>query len=319
MKDTLHPFLSNYSGARWSALDEATVEGEFPLGPLFLRYVKAKRRLHLRLTKVSALETWGTTAANAAAVCEQSLSAQGELAEVLTTFELNGGPICQFRDVKSIMIAPASVKADDQCCRQDDQVRAQLPGPDGALFVEFEAYKMHGEHTDPVLSLTLTMGPVEFQRIFSLVRGRSEDLKGVTIVLEAELFGDEPEPEDTGNQETIEYGMLRPAVAPLAFVQARLERVAVSLEWSAIFCSGALASVRIGTDQLEKVDLPIDRSAIIARRLGWIIALLVLIALIVLSGEDRSKGVKWYPRMIAANTQSSILAASLEKVAELDT
>ena len=41
MKDTIDPILSSYGGVCWSAPDDVTVEGEFPLAPLSLRYVKA--------------------------------------------------------------------------------------------------------------------------------------------------------------------------------------------------------------------------------------------------------------------------------------
>lgn len=319
MKDMLHTFSSNYSGVNWSAPDDATVEGEFSLAPLSLRYVNAKRRLHLHLTKVSALETWDTSEANVAVVRERSLSGQGELVEVVTTFELDGGPIRQFRYVKNIMIVPEPTQSDSGSCQQNDQAQAQVTEPEGVLFVEFEAYKIDGAHTNPALSLTITLDPTEFQRMFSLVRRRSEEIAGMTIILEAELFGDEPELNDGRSSEPIEYGMLRPADAPLAFVRVQLERMTVSFERSAVFYAEALPSTLLDTDHLKNGDLLNGPHSIIARRLGWVIALLALIALILLSGEDRSKWGKRYPRMLAANSQPLVLAVNFEKVAALDT
>jgi hypothetical protein len=319
MSDMLHPFFSNFSEVRWSAPDDATVEGQVSFAPISLRYVKANRRLNLRLTKLSAHETWSTSGEDAARVRERSLSGQGELVEVLTAFELDGGPSRQFRELKNIIIVPAPAQTDDRCYVRDDQDREKVPGPEGALFVEFEAYTVHGHHPDPALSLTVSMANAEFRRVSSLVHARSEEVSGVNIVLEAELFGDEPGLDHARNEGTVEYGMLRPRGAPLAFVPARLHQMTISFERSAEFCAQTVPSKQDGTVHPEKGGLPNDGFSIIARRLGWIIALLILIALTLLSGNDASKSAKRSPRMFAAITQPSILTEYLAKVAELGT
>lgn len=82
LKDMSDPSLSAYSGVDWSAPDDATIEGEFPLAPLSLRYTKAIRRLHLRLTEIAALETWGQRSRGGADAPTHELTARGELAEV---------------------------------------------------------------------------------------------------------------------------------------------------------------------------------------------------------------------------------------------
>jgi len=305
MKDTIDPILSDYSGVRWSAPDDATVEGEFPLAPISLRYAKAKRLLRLRLTEISALETWGSTSASS----EQTLTGRGELAEVLTVFELEGGPVRQFRNLREVRIAPAPVAACAGIGRQpqadpDPLENTELPG---AFFIDFEALRIHGEHPEPALNLSVTMELGEFNRVYSLVRERADEIKEVTLFLEADLFGDGIDLDDAWGGWIPEYVMLRPTEAPLVFAPARLERMEVLLERSRILGSGPAASARPGPDILGEKDRPDDISSGIARRLGWIIALLVVIIVILLSSEGVKKGATRLPRQFAESPASTVM------------
>jgi hypothetical protein len=306
MKDTIDPILSDYSGVRWSAPDDATVEGEFPLAPISLRYAKAKRLLRLRLTEISALETWGSTSASS----EQTLTGRGELAEVLTVFELEGGPVRQFRKVREVRLAPAPVAACAGTGRQpqadpDPLENTELPG---AFFIDFEALRIHGEHPEPALNLSVTMELGEFNRVYSLVYERADEIKEVTLFLEADLFGDGIDLQDAWGGWIPEYGMLRPTDAPLAFVPARLERMEVILERSGVLGSGPAAFAWPGPDHLlGRRDPPDDRSSIIIRRLGWIIALLVVIIVILLSNEGVTKGTTRLPRQFAESPASAVM------------
>jgi hypothetical protein len=315
MKDTLDPFLSAYSGVHWSACDDTTIEGEFPLTPLSLRYSKAQRRLTLRLTEISALEIWGSPLGIVAGLPELKLTGRGELAEVLTLFQLDGGPVRQFQEVKTITIAPAPVHACVGHARRqhDDPDRPGNAGSRDVFFIDFEALKIHGMHPEPALNLNVTMDDAEFQRVYSLVHERADEIKEVTLFLEADLFGDGIDLHDAWGGWIPEYGILRPADAPLVFATAQLERLEVLLERSRVLGSGPVVSARPGPDHLlGRRDPPDDRSSIITRRLGWIIALLVVIMVILLSGEEGTEGMIRLPRQIAENVHSSKFYTALE-------
>lgn len=319
MKDTLDPFLSAYSGVNWSACDDSTIAGEFPLAPLSLRYSKAQRRLTLRLTEISALEIWAATSGGVAGVPELRVSGRGELAEVLTLFELDGGQVRLFQEVKTITIVPAPVQA---CV---DHFRRQHDDPDCAgnawaqdvLFIDFEALRIHGEHPEPALNLNVTMGNVEFQRVHSLVRGRADEIKEVNLVLYAELFGDECETDRPWSEWTTEYGMLRPADAPLAYVPARLDRMDVVFERSRFMGARATAPASPVDSSLRSVEQREAGRALIVRQLGWIIALLVVIAIILLSGLNRTEGIARIPRQFAENAQGSTIEEGADQVAAI--
>ena len=310
MKDMLAPFLSNYSGVRWSAPDDETVEGECPLAPLFLRYSKAKRRLHLRLSEVSALETLNSTSTNP----EQTLTGRGELVEVLTVFELDAGLIRQFREVRKVRIAPTPVAACSGTVQQlqVDPDHREKSGPSSVFFVDFEALRIHGEHPEVALNLNLNMELEEFNRVYSLVHERADEIKEVTLVLEADLFGEEIGTYEAWSARPPEYGILRPAEAPLVFAAARLERLEVLLERSRLLRSGPAASARPGPDLRTRRDQPHDGFSIIARRLGWIITLLAVIALILLSSEGEKERAPRVLRQIAENGQFSMFYNVLE-------
>lgn len=305
MKDTIDPILSSYGGVRWSAPDDVTVEGEFPLASISLRYTKAKRRLHLRLREVSACETWNSTSTGP----EQTLTGRGELAEVLTVFELDGGPVRQFREVRDVRIAPASVAASAGAGLQPQADPAPLEntGRPGVFFIDFEPLRIHGKHPEPALNLNVTMELDEFHRVYSLVRERSDELNEVTLVLDADLFGDGIDPGETWSEQPPEYGMLRPAAAPLVFAPSRIERMEVLLERSRVLGSGPIAPAQPGLDLLVGRDRPDDSSSIIARRLGWIIALLIVIIVILLSGKGATEGTTRLPRQFAESPASPFM------------
>jgi len=318
MKDTIDPFLSTYSGVRWSAPDDATIEGEFALAPLSLRYAKAKRRLSLRLTEISTLETWGGTP-----TCPgHRLAGRGELAEVLTVFELDGGLVRQFREVSEVTITPAPVVActDNTRHSQVNPHHLENPGPPGVFFVDFEALRIHGEHPEPALKLTVTMELGEFNRVYSLLHERTDDVKKVTLVLEADLFGDEIDPDETWNERLSEYGILRPADAPLVFAPVRLERMEALLERPLVLRSEPAATTQPGPDySYRRRDPPIDGSSIIARRLGWIIALLVVIIVTLLIEKGGADRVQRPQRQFAEHIQPSTRVSEAGHVAALGT
>lgn len=310
MKDTIDPILSSYGGVRWSAPDDATVEGEFPLAPLSLRYVKAKRRLNLRLREISAHEAWNSTSSGP----EQTLTGSGELAEVLTVFELDGGPVHQFREVREVRLAPAPVAACAGIERQPqvDPGHLEKDRHPSVFFIDFEPLRIHGEHPEPALNLNATVEIEEFHRVYSLVRERSDELKEVTLVLDADLFGDGIDPGartpgETWSEQPPEYGMLRPAAAPLVFAPSRVERMEVLLERSRVLGSGPVAPARPGPDLLVGRDRPDDSSSIIARRLAWVIALLIVIIVVLLSGKGATEGTTRLPRQFAESPASPFM------------
>ncbi len=307
MKDMLDATLSAYSGVDWSAPDDATIEGEFPLAPLSLRYTKGKRRLHLRLTEISALEIWGQPSRGGADAPAQELTARGELAEVLTVFELDGGPVRQFREVRKVMIVPEAGSAEPAARPAEKMKPTENDRPEGALSIQFEGLSIHGEHPEPALNLNIPLDSAEFQRVYSLIRERAEEIKEVTLILDAELFGDEVEPDDDWSGWTPEYGILRPSDTPLVYAPARLDQMDVVLARTRVMGGGASKLSRC--DQLRTRGQADDGTALIAGRLGWIVALLVVIALILLTGEGRIEGVKRNPPQIAENTRSLTLEA----------
>lgn len=316
MKDMLDPILSTFSGVRWSAHDDATIEGEFALAPLCLHYVKAQRRLHLRLTEISALETWNSTSTSS----EHRLAGRGELAEVLTVFELDGSPVRQFQEVREVRIAPAPLATYTDKTRhsQVDPDHLESTEPQGAFFIDFEAIRIHGEHPEPALNLSVTMELGEFKRLYSLVHERANDLRDVTLVLDADLFGDGIDLKDTWGGWIPEYGMLRPADAPLVFAPARLERMEALFERPLALGTRPAASAQPVPDYLrERRDPPVDGSSLIARRLAWIIALLIAIIVILLSGEGATDGATRLPRQLADGPASAIMNISSAQLVSL--
>lgn len=303
MKDTIDPFLSTYSGVRWSAPDDETIEGEFALAPLSLRYTKAQRRLHLRLTEISAIETWNS-ASNSA---EHRLVGRGELAEVLTVFELDGGPVRQFQEVRGVRIAPAPVAACTDNTRHSQVYPDHLENtwPAGAFFIDFEALRIHGEHPESALHLHLTMELGEFNRVYALVHQRADDLKEVSLALKADLFGDGINLDVAWGGWMAEYGMLRPADAPLVFAQARLERMDVLLERTRVLGNGHVTPTSLLHASPPRLDQLNEDVTLLARRLGWIVAILAVIALIMLFGKGETDKLHLLPRQIAENTQHS--------------
>lgn len=317
VKDMSDPSLSAYSGVDWSAPDDATIEGEYPLAPLTLRYTRATRRLHLRLTEISALETWGQPSRGSADAPTQELTARGELTEVLTVFELDGGPVRQFRDVQKVTItaSPQGAHADPAFQQRADPDLREKAGSRDVLFVDFEALRVHGEHPDPALSLIVSMSETEFRGAYALVSARAEDIRDMTLVLDAELFGDDIGPDEAWSGWTPEYGMLRPADAPLVYAPARLDRMDVVLGRSLLLGAGAVASASTVDASPRRVDQRDDGPALIARRLGWIIALLAVIALILLFGEGETDRSQRLPRQFAEQTQSRMLETGWDRVA----
>lgn len=304
MKDISDPALSTYSGVAWSATDDATIEGEFPLAPLSLRYTKATRRLHLRLTEISALKTWGQPSRLGADAPAQQLTARGELAEVLTVFELDGGPVRQFRQVRKVMIVPKAGNTESAAQPAEKTTPTESDRSEGALSVQFEGLTIHGEHPEPALNLNISLDRAEFQRVYSLIRARVEEIKEVTLILDAELFGDEMEADNDWSPWTAEYGMLRPPDTPLVYAPTRLYRMDIVFARSRVLASGTSAPHQ--TDPLQRPDHVSEASSVIVRRLGWIIALLVVIALILLIGEG--EGVKRNPPQIAQSILHGIPA-----------
>lgn len=320
MKDMSDTFLSAYSGVDWSAPNDATIEGEFPLAPLSLRYTKATRRLHLRLTEISALETWGQPSRGSADAPTQELTARGELTEVLTVFELDGGPVRQFRDVQKVTItaSPQGAHADPAFQQRADPDLPEHAGSQGVLFIDSEALRVHGEHPDPALSLIISMGEGEFRRVYALVSKRAEEIRDVTLVLDADLFGDDIGLDEAWSGWIPEYGMLRPADAPLVYAPTRLDRMDVVLGRSLLLGTGAVASASIIDAPLQRLDQPDDAPALIARRLGWVIALLAVIALILLFGEGEADRFQRLPRQIAKQAQTPALETGWGRVAGSD-
>jgi hypothetical protein len=66
------------------------------------------------------------------------------------------------------------------------------------------------------------------------------------------------------------------------------------------------------------MDQPDDGPALIAQRLGWIIALLAMIALILLIGEGETERIQRLPRQIAEQAQSPALETGSGRVAGSD-
>jgi hypothetical protein len=316
VKDMSDSSLSVYGGVEWSAPDDATIEGEFPLAPLSLRYTKATRRLHLRLTEISALETWGQPSRGGAGAPTQELTARGELAEVLTVFELDGGPVRQFREVRRVTItaSPLGSHADPASQQRADPDLPEKAGPQGVLFVDFEALRVHGEHPDLTLSLIMSMGEAEFRQVYEMVSERTEEIRGMTLVLDADLFGDDIGPDEAWSGWTPEYGMLRPADTPLVYAPARLHRMDVVLARSRVLKAGPVAPASPLHASPRRMDQPDDGPALVARRLGWIIALLFAIIFILMSREGVTEGATRLPRQFAESPASAVMGGSAEPV-----
>lgn len=307
MKDMSDSSLSVYGGVEWSAPDDTTIEGEFPLAPLYLRYTKATRRLHLRLTEISVLETWGQPSRVGAGAPTQELTARGELAEVLTVFELDGVQVRQFREVQRVTItaSPLGSHADPASQQRADQDLPEMAGPQGVLFVDFEALRVHGEHPDLTLTLIMSMGEAEFRQVYAMVSERAEEIRDMTLVLDADLFGDDLGPDEAWSGWTPEYGMLRSADTPLVYAPARLDRMDVVLARSRVLKAEPVAPASPLHASPPTGNQTECSLALIARRLGWIIALLFAIILILLSREGITEGTTRLPRQFAESPASA--------------
>lgn len=285
MKDTLDPFESAYSGVQWSALDDATIEGDFLQTPL--RQAKARRCLRVRMTQISVLEHWGGSVGRAVARPEQKLSGRGELSEVLTVFELNGGPLRRFQDVREITIVPSLVTADTGCRQPDDAKGGDASEPSGVLFVEFEALRIHGQHPEPTLQLRLTMEADEFQRVYALLNDRTDEIKDVILTLDADLFGDDWEGDEYRPEGVPEYGMLRSTYEPSACALTCLKRIDVTLGRSRSTLN-LTSEPHLPATPLVWTAQGTNQSSIIVKQLGWIITLLIVIIIILLSSSGSS-------------------------------
>jgi hypothetical protein len=289
MKDTLDPFLSTYSGVCWSAPDDATIEGECQFAAVTIRQTKGRRRLSVGLTEISSLETLGLSSKDVVFAQNKTLSGRGKLTEVLTTFELDGGPVRQFQEVSEITIHSALVMTDEG--NRQDQFGTAEAGSLGVLFIEFEAIKIQGEHPQPALKLNVRIGAAEFQRFYTLVQARAHEIRGMTLVLDAELFGDEVERNECGGECPVEYGILRPSQAPLVFAPARLERLDVVLERSRVLACEPEAPAARDYDRNHRGKQSSEAFVVIARRLGLIIALLIVMILAILASLETGNGV----------------------------
>jgi hypothetical protein len=291
MKDALDPFTSIYNRVRWTALDDATIEGDFPLAALTIRQTKRQRRLCVSMTEISAMETLGLCSKDVALAQKKTLSGRGELTEVLTAFEFAGGPVRQFPEVSEITIQSALVLTDEGNRQDQDQYVAAGAGSLGALFIEFEALKLQGEHPEPVLKLNITIGADEFQRLYTLVRDCADEIQGITLVLEAELFGDEFGLNEHEGEAPVEFGILRNSEAPLVFAPTRLERLDVVLGKSRVLAREPVAHSPREYDRVHEGGQSSDALGAIARRLGLIIALLVVIILVMLASLETGNSV----------------------------
>lgn len=301
MKDALGPFTSIYSGVRWTALDDATIEGDFPLAALTIRQTKRQRRLCVSMTEISAMETLGLCSKDVDFAQKKTLSGRGELTEVLTAFEFSGGSVRQFPEVSEITIQSALVLTDEGNLQDQDQCGAAGAGSLGALYIEFEALKLHGKHPEPVLKLNITIGADEFKRLYTLVRDCADEIKGITLVLEAELFGDEFGLNEHDGESPVEFGIFRSSEAPLVFAPARLERLDVVLERSRVLAREPVAPSPREYDRVHGGGQSSDALGVIARRLGLIIALLVIIILVMLASLETgsSENIKRTYRQVA--------------------
>lgn len=301
MKDALGPFTSIYSGARWTALDDATIEGDFPLAALTIRQTKRQRRLCVSMTEISAMETLGLCSKGMACTQKKTLSGRGELSEVLTAFEFAGGPVRQFLKVSEITIQSALVPTDEDNRQDQGQCGAAGAGSLGFLFIEFEALKLHGEHPEPVLKLNITIGADEFARLYKLVRDCADEIKGITLVLKAEMFGDEFGLNEHEGESPVELGIVRNSEAPLVFAPTRLERLDVVLERSLVLAREPVAPSPREYDRVHGGGQSSDALGVIARRLGLIIALLVIIIIAMLAAIETgsSMNIKRTYRQVA--------------------
>ena len=321
MKDMSDSSLSVYGGVEWSAPDDTTIEGEFPLAPLYLRYTKATRRLHLRLTEISVLETWGQPSRVGAGAPTQELTARGELAEVLTVFELDGVQVRQFREVQRVTItaSPLGSHADPASQQRADQDLPEMAGPQGVLFVDFEALRVHGEHPDLTLTLIMSMGEAEFRQVYAMVSERAEEIRDMTLVLDADLFGDDLGPDEAWSGWTPEYGMLRSADTPLVYAPARLDRMDVVLARSRVLKAEPVAPASPLNASPRRMDQPDDGPALVSRRLGWIIAFIVVIIVTMLIEKGGADRVQRPQRQFAEHIQPSTRVAEADHVAALST
>jgi len=207
---------------------------------------------------------------------------------MITLFDLEGGPLRLFQEIPKIIICPASRARDDE----DRPDSASAGGADAALdmrtgflHIQFEPLNIDGEHTEPVPELHLTMGEDAFQRAFALVETRSEDVQDVVLTVTSALYGSRYEFDAGYRDGAPEYGMLRRDVDPWVSAPARIESLEVTLARTQTISQGrdwpiqeARNTVGVGPD--------VGSSNQITNRLGWVIALLVIIILILLSAAD---------------------------------
>ena len=132
----------------------------------------------------------------------------------------------------------------------------------------------------------------------------NQQIRDVTLILDADLFGEDIGPDEAWSEWTPEYAMLRPADAPLVYAPARLDRMDVVLGRSLLLGTGAVASASIIDAPPQRLDQPDDAPALIARRLGWVIALLAVIALILLFGVGETDRIQRLPLQIAEQARS---------------
>ena len=255
---------------------QVTAQDDIGGAPL-LCYVKMWRSLSLHLTEVSALETFVWEDGHEDHSPQRKISARGALDQVITVFEQDGDYLQRFREVRDVTIVPRSAQTD----LAGDAVRPAQPHDQaGILFVEFEGLRITGKHPEPALRLHITLDTARFEQLYVQIKERGDEISSATLFCHANLYGDDVDLSLYRNDEP-EYGMPRHKDAPSASTPVYSERLEIVFGKKVVFMTGPEArDIPVG-NRVAGTDL-LDAIRGISKRIGWVIALLVALFILML-------------------------------------
>jgi hypothetical protein len=270
-----------------------------------LCYVKMWRSLSLHLSEVSALETFVWENGHEDHGPQRKISAQGALDQVVTVFEQDGDYLQRFREVREVTIVSRSAQAD---LEGGSSASAQPCDQAGILFVEFEGLRITGKHPEPALRLHITLDTARFEQLYVQIKERSKEITSATLFCHANLYGDDVDLSLYRN-DLPEYGMPRHKDAPSASTTAYLERMEIVFEKKMVLRAGGSDACDIPVDdRVTETDL-MDSVRCISKRLGWVIALLAALLILMMLTSGTSPGNTEAPKSFRQIADMSWLIA----------
>ncbi len=307
MTQSAEAFISAYHDTRgWNVLDEDTVQdiGGGLEQPIL--HVQAPRSLKVKWTTISAVEgiTWAESEGfhhvgepscvqSKRLSHDRSIIGRGKMDRVVTVFTPSGKNILHFREIDRIKLVPHASSAEPNSIVTGGEAL-------GYLWLQIEPTQKHGEHHPAALELHLQIDEHVFQAAFSKLKAQP-DLQEASLSVMVNFFDCGLETISWCNEP--EYGILRRDGDPWVKCHAEFKMLRVEYAQSPRLpdnCRGSRLDNL--SSQLENQDRSIMKdenikalhgtTASIKARLGWIVALMAIIALLLLRATETQSVLK---------------------------